>query len=118
MRIDQNDDYLKEQIHSTSNMEAGNSPIRAAVYLAVAKMVEERVSQVPGGVTATPAFVAMLVDLVINQLMVLGQDLEAFAHHANRDVIEPSDMYLATRKNESLTNVLKQVEKSLGGGKN
>lgn len=96
-------------------MESSTGPITSAVYLAVAKMVEERVSQIPGGVTATPAFVATLVDLVFNQLVVLGQDLEAFAHHASRDVIEPSDMYMVTRKNECLTNALKQVGHSLGG---
>lgn len=58
-------------------------------------------------------FIASLVELVMNQLMNLGEDLELFARHANRSIIEPKDLYMVTRKNEVLTAVLKEFEQKL-----
>lgn len=86
--------------------------LKASIYLSVAKMVEEYSQEL--GTTASPSFVASLVELVYNQLQNLGEDLELFADHAGRAVINDSDMYMVTRKNEILTNALKEYAKGLG----
>lgn len=85
--------------------------LKAAVYLSVAKMVEEHTRNI--GVAASPSFVASLVELVYNQMIGLGEDLELFADHAGRTVIKPADIYMVTRKNEVLTAALKEYEEGL-----
>lgn len=81
-------------------------PLKSAVYLGVAKAVEQQVSMLGQDTAATPAFVASLVDLVYNQLVLVGQDLELFSRHADRSTILPVDMYLLTRRNNTLTRAL------------
>lgn len=90
-----------------------SAQLKAAVYLNVAKMVEEHTQKL--GVTASPSFVASLVEIVYNQLRSLGEDLELFAEHADRTVIKPADLYMVTRKNEVLTEALKEYERTLNG---
>lgn len=80
--------------------------LKAAIYLDVAKTVEKQTQEL--GVTASPSFVASLVELVYNQLVTLGTDLESFADHASRSVVLPADMFMVTRKNEVLTQILKE----------
>lgn len=86
--------------------------LKASIYLNVAKMVEEYSQEL--GTAASPSFVASLVELVYNQLQTLGEDLELFADHAGRTTINDSDVYMVTRKNEVLTNALKEYAKGLG----
>lgn len=87
--------------------------LKSSVYLIVAKMVEQQVESLEGSVSVTPSFVALLVELVYNQLINLGEDLELFANHAGRNTIKPADLFMVTRKNELLTAALKQLEQSL-----
>lgn len=85
--------------------------LKSAVYLMVAKMVEEQANQL--GTSTTSTYVASLVELVYNQIINLGEDLELFANHADRTVIKPNDMYMVSRKNPQLTKILKDIEQSL-----
>lgn len=89
------------------------SRLKSAIYLAVAKLIESQLPQIDQNLTATPTFVASLVELVYNQLLNLGEDLELFALHAGRSTIKPSDLYMVTRRNETLTGILKEYEKKL-----
>lgn len=77
----------------------------------VAEIVDLKLKRMPG-VKATSPFVAALVELVYNQLMALGMDLEMFARHASRTEIQLSDVYMVTRKNPVLTKALRDFEKS------
>ncbi|CAI5757182.1 unnamed protein product [Candida verbasci] len=87
--------------------------LKSAVYLSVAKIVEDQVKQLNlsdnSNVTATPTFIAQLVELVFNQIINLGEDLESFANHANRDIVDLTDLYMVTRKNPSLKKYLKDL---------
>ncbi|CAH2352433.1 inner kinetochore subunit Mhf1p [[Candida] railenensis] len=85
--------------------------LKAAVYLAVSTMVEEELAS--SKTTPSPTFVASLVELVYNQLANLGEDLESFANHAGRVTINPSDLYMITRKNNILTEELKKYENKI-----
>lgn len=86
--------------------------LKSAVYLMVAKMVERELASLPNVLTS-PTYVALLVDLVFNQLVSVGEDLELFANHAGRVTVKPEDLYMATRRNESLTNALKASAETL-----
>lgn len=88
-----------------------STELKSSVYLSVAKMVEQSTKEM--NVSASPSFVASLIELVYNQIILLGEDLEAFSTHAGRDVVNTSDLYMATRRNEALTNALKQVHESI-----
>ncbi|RCK64077.1 MHF histone-fold complex subunit 1 [Candida viswanathii] len=92
--------------------------LKSAIYLHVAKIVEEKVKDLnqeednsnDNSIIATPTFIAQLVELVYNQLINLGEDLELFCHHAGRDIVEPLDLYMVTRKNPTLQQFLKDIE--------
>lgn len=86
------------------------SQLKSAIYLMVSKMVEQDLTNIDKEISATPTFVASLVELVYNQLLNLGEDLELFANHAGRSTIKPADLYMVTRKNDILTNVLREFE--------
>lgn len=51
-------------------------------------------------------YVNALVELIFLQLVDSGQDLEAFAKHAGRDVISVDDMRLLLRKSPELTDMI------------
>ncbi|KAK6463689.1 kinetochore component CENP-S-domain-containing protein [Scheffersomyces coipomensis] len=97
-----------------------SAQLKSSVYLMVAKMVEERLKdlQTPNQndenpISATPTFIATLVELTFNQIINLGEDLELFARHANRTTVKPNDLYMVTRKNDVLTQYLKEIEQKL-----
>ncbi|KAH3666504.1 hypothetical protein OGAPHI_003500 [Ogataea philodendri] len=58
-------------------------------------------------ITATPRFTAALVELVYRQLADVGEDLELFAKHAKRKTIIPDDLFMVSRKNDALRELLK-----------
>ncbi|GME79417.1 unnamed protein product [[Candida] boidinii] len=67
-------------------------------------------ADLPAGseITATPKFVAGLAELVYRQAISVGEDLEMFARHAKRKTINVDDLYMVTRRNDILTEVLKE----------
>lgn len=83
--------------------------LKAAVYLSVAKLVEAHAREL--GVATSPSFVASLVELVYNQLVALGEDVELFANHAGRTTVTAADVYMAARKNDVLCAALREHEK-------
>lgn len=85
--------------------------LKAAIYLNVAKIVEQHTKNLE--THASPGFIASLVELVYNQLQTVGEDLELFADHAGRHVVDDLDLYMVTRKNEALTAALKEFERDL-----
>lgn len=64
--------------------------------------------------TVTPLYLASLVQLVFDQLVNVGEDLQAFAKHGKRKIIIPEDMYMITRKNKQLTDILKALAEENG----
>lgn len=85
--------------------------LKSAVYLSVAKMMEEYTQELE--ISVSPSFVASLIELVYDQIVILGEDLELFAKHAGRNIANTSDLYMVTRRNEALTAALKTVHESL-----
>ncbi|CAH6721579.1 inner kinetochore subunit Mhf1p [[Candida] jaroonii] len=82
--------------------------LKSSIYLMVSKIIENDHDLQP-----TPMFIASLVELVMNQIINLGEDLELFAKHGGRSTIKNDDVFMVTRKNEILTSVLKEFEKKL-----
>lgn len=93
------------------NREEIEAQIKASIFLMVSRIVEEETAKL--NVSATPMFMASLVELTMNQLLNLGEDLELFANHAGRTTIKPEDVYMVVRKNDVLTSVLKEFESKL-----
>lgn len=80
----------------------------------VSKLANEETKSL--GVTVTPLYLASLVQLVFDQLINVGEDLQAFAKHGKRKTIIPEDMYMIARKNKQLTDILKALAKENGAG--
>lgn len=94
-------------------MDTSIEELKAAIYLMVAKQVDETLLQLPDTVVATPTFLALLVELVYSQLISTGEDLELFANHGGRNTINIKDLFMVTRKNGKLTEALKDLESGL-----
>lgn len=79
----------------------------------VSRLVEQRTRELaePGRpITVTPQFIAGLVDLIYQQLVSVGKDLELFANHAGRKMIKPDDMMMIVRRNRRLAGLLRPDE--------
>ncbi|QHS76039.1 Mhf1p SPAR_O00670 [Saccharomyces paradoxus] len=74
--------------------------------------VEERLQQVLSSedVKYTPKFINSLLELAYLQLGEMGSDLQAFAEHAGRDVVNDSDLMLYLRKQPDLQEKVIQEE--------
>ncbi|KAI4846975.1 hypothetical protein E4T44_03120 [Aureobasidium sp. EXF-8845] len=57
----------------------------------------------------TPEFIAALTELVWSQVLTSGADLEQFAKHGGRKVVDIKDVLLLVRRNEELKEVLEIV---------
>ncbi|GMM35062.1 Mhf1 protein [Saccharomycopsis crataegensis] len=79
--------------------------LKASIWDTVSELVDQETKGL--GISATPTFIAALVQLVFDQLLSVGEDLKAFADHAGRRTIVPDDMFMVTRKNGQLTELLK-----------
>ena len=62
---------------------------------------------------ATPHFIGGLSELVWSQIETLAGDLEAFAKHAGRSVINCDDVLLVARRNEALAEILRNQAKAV-----
>ncbi|CAN6633492.1 inner kinetochore subunit Mhf1p [Trichomonascus vanleenenianus] len=82
--------------------------LMSSVWATVAQIVEEESQPDNLGVEATPEFVAALAKLVFNQAITLGEDLEAFAHHAGRKTVNVDDVKMVCRRNEGLKSAIEE----------
>ncbi|GAA5850201.1 hypothetical protein JCM8547_001040 [Rhodosporidiobolus lusitaniae] len=78
--------------------------LKSAVWYTVAKIAQEEEVTLPFG--ASEQFVASLAEVVFQQTLSLGKDLELFAKHAGRMTINVDDVKLAARRNEPLYDSL------------
>ncbi|GAA5976852.1 hypothetical protein JCM11641_000890 [Rhodosporidiobolus odoratus] len=74
--------------------------LKAAVWYTMTKITQEEELSVP--FAASEHFVASLSEVVFQQALSLGKDLERFAKHAGRMTINVDDVKLAARRNEPL----------------
>ncbi|GAA5859691.1 hypothetical protein JCM1840_006413 [Sporobolomyces johnsonii] len=78
--------------------------LKAAVWYTVTKIAQEEELSLP--FAASEHFVATLAEVVFQQALSLGMDLEAYAKHAGRMMINVDDVKLAARRNEPLYDLL------------
>ncbi|BGP21730.1 centromere protein S [Rhodotorula toruloides] len=78
--------------------------LKAAVWYTVTKIAQEEELSLP--FAASEHFVATLAEVVFQQALSLGKDLERFANHAGRLTINVDDVKLAARRNEPLYETL------------
>ena len=74
--------------------------LKAAAHYAIAKIAEEQAESLD--IKVSKASVAVLSELFQGLAESTAVDLEAFAKHAKRTVIQPDDVKLCARRNESL----------------
>ncbi|TKA55400.1 hypothetical protein B0A53_02324 [Rhodotorula sp. CCFEE 5036] len=74
--------------------------LKAAVWYTVTKIAQEEELSLP--FAASEHFVAALAEVVFQQALSLGKDLESFAKHAGRLTINADDVKLAARRNEPM----------------
>ncbi|BGP04851.1 hypothetical protein JCM10049v2_000653 [Rhodotorula toruloides] len=82
--------------------------LKAAVWYTVTKIAQEEGAALELSLpfAASEHFVATLAEVVFQQALSLGKDLERFANHAGRLTINVDDVKLAARRNEPLYETL------------
>ncbi|KAK3699180.1 MHF histone-fold complex component [Vermiconidia calcicola] len=79
--------------------------LKAALWYAIGQTVDG--VALTQDLNATPHFIGGLSELVWAQIENVAQDLEAFAKHSDRQVINTKDVLLLGRRNEGLAQILK-----------
>ena len=87
------------------NEDIESSRLKTVLHYAVGKMCEMKSEE--HNVTFSKAFVACLAETVSTQIEFFATDLEVFAKHAKRTVINIDDVKLLVRRNPGLT---KEIE--------
>ncbi|KAF2190818.1 hypothetical protein K469DRAFT_721722 [Zopfia rhizophila CBS 207.26] len=81
--------------------------LKSSLWYTIGQFVDEECLQ--QNLNATPQFIGALTELVYTQITNTSRDLETFAKHAGRRVINTDDVMLLSRRNEGLETVLKQA---------
>ncbi|KAI9930559.1 hypothetical protein ASPWEDRAFT_171185 [Aspergillus wentii DTO 134E9] len=79
--------------------------LKSALWLSIGKIVDEETIKL--GVNATPQFIGALTEMVWAQIETASQDLEFFAKHAGRSIVNVSDVMLLARRNDGLESILR-----------
>ncbi|KAI1308787.1 kinetochore component CENP-S-domain-containing protein [Xylaria venustula] len=79
--------------------------LKAALWFAVGKMVDEETLRINRNVT--PQFIGALTEMVWTQIENVALDLESFSRHAGRSTITTDDVLLLTRRNVDLHHIIK-----------
>ncbi|XP_026753060.2 centromere protein S-like [Galleria mellonella] len=85
--------------------------IRAALHRDVRSMCSEACHLL--GLDVTKPAMAVISELIYKKLIVYGSDLEAFAKHAKRTIINSDDVKLLVRRNPSLKARLNNAQSSI-----
>src|SRR5579885_1079855 len=73
------------------------SQLETAVHYTVGQICEDIASTKRECGSFTPHYIAALSKLTLQQMKLFAQDLEAFAHHAGRSVVNENDVKLLVR---------------------
>ncbi|KAG5368545.1 MHF histone-fold complex subunit 1 [Yarrowia sp. E02] len=90
----------------TGTKEEITQRLKAAIWITVSKIVSEQTRNVP----LDTSFVDALTELVFEQAVTLGGDLESFAKLDNRVVITMKDMDMVLRRNEGLKEAIHEFQ--------
>ena len=79
--------------------------LKAALWYAMGQTIDS--VALAQNLNATPHFIGGLSEFVWSQIENVAQDLEAFAKHSNRTTINTKDVLLLGRRNDGLTEILR-----------
>lgn len=92
--------------HNADNEER----LKAALWHSIGKTVDAIALE--GNVNATPQFIGGLTELVHAKIATAATDLEAFAKHADRSIINSKDVLLLARNTDGLQDILRETAES------
>ncbi|KAF2205212.1 hypothetical protein GQ43DRAFT_437234 [Delitschia confertaspora ATCC 74209] len=81
--------------------------LKSSLWYSIGQFVDEECLQ--HNLNATPQFIGALTEMVYTQISNTSRDLETFAKHAGRKVVNTDDVMLLSRRNEGLETVLRQA---------
>ncbi|KXL51114.1 hypothetical protein M433DRAFT_158135 [Acidomyces richmondensis BFW] len=90
--------------------EARMEKLKAALWYSIGQTVDA--VAIAQDLNATPHFIGGLSEMVWAQIENVAHDLEAFAKHDGRTIIDTKDAILLGRRNEGLQKILMAKSKS------
>ncbi|KAH8722905.1 kinetochore component CENP-S-domain-containing protein [Phaeosphaeriaceae sp. PMI808] len=79
--------------------------LKSALWYSIGQYVDEEC--LTSDMNATPQFIGALTELVYTQIANTARDLEVFAKHGGRKVVNTDDVMLLTRRNDALETMLR-----------
>mmetsp|Transcript_5543 Transcript_5543/g.7761 ORF Transcript_5543/g.7761 Transcript_5543/m.7761 type:complete len:252 (+) Transcript_5543:1-756(+) len=91
--------------------------LKAAMHYYVGKMAEynQTSRNIPNHMTISKQTIASLNELVCSIAENLGRDVESFARHAKRSMVNTDDVKLCARRNPTILAKLNEYHVSIGG---
>lgn len=105
--------------HNLSSQMANNAvanatdeeKLKAALWYSIGQTVDAL--SMNQSINGSPKFIAGLSELVYDRINAVAVDLEAFAKHADRTVVNTKDVVLLGRHNDVLKSILQDHAKSI-----
>lgn len=85
--------------------------LKAALWHSIGKTIDA--IAVEQNINASPTFIAGVTEMASAKINTIAADLEAFARHADRSIINERDALLLARHNDSLKDVLQAKAEEL-----
>jgi centromere protein S len=94
------------------NLTSASQRLKSSLHYSIGNIIDS--ISLDQDLNTTPDFIAALTELVWSQILTSGADLEAFAKHAGRGIVDVKDVLLLVRRNEQLKEVLEEAGKEGG----
>lgn len=85
--------------------------LKAALWHSIGKTIDA--VAVEQNINASHQFIAGVTEMASARINTIAADLEAFARHSNRSIVDERDAMLLARHNDSLKDVLQQKAEGL-----
>lgn len=108
-----------EMAESTDSELSEEEKLKLSLCYQISKMCDEVCDSntLLGKLSIDKAAKKLISELIYKKLLVYGRDLESFANHAKRTTVNPDDVKLLFRRNETLVQHLSTVIQNIGNTK-
>lgn len=110
-RRDRRTRHLIKMANSPSDNATNEEKLKAALWYSIGQTVDAL--SFDQNINGSPKFIAGLSELIYDRINAVAVDIEAFAKHADRSMVNTKDIVLLGRHNDVLRSILQDHAKSI-----